>query len=1230
MFTRTRAFSLAIAILLMLTLLPGVPTAATSPSSLLVKEEWPQMDRVAGEPAAGAGTSASAEKVEAVGQSVALAPTADSNAGWEEVGDGSATGNGVSNNAGHSADPSMAIAPDGTPYLAWTDVSSGSWQIYVRRWNGSKWEALDGSATGGGISNSSGSATQPSLVIDPDSTPYVAWGDVTAGTKIYMRRWSGSSWVELGGSATGGGISNSTDADAPSLVIAPNSKNPYVAWTDVPGICPEIYLRYWNGSSWAQLGGSASGGGISDSGCMDTVSNPSLAIDAGDDPYVAWEDVRSGQYQIYLRRWDGSNWGELGGSATGGGLSGQAGSAGPSLALDKDGNPCVAWVASDGADNEIYLRCWNGSSWTALEGSASGGGISNNNGNSTYPSLSLAPDGTLYVAWQDSSGGDTEIYVRRWDGSNWVEIGTGSASGGGISNNTGNSEDPSLAIAPNSAPYVAWEDTSGGGIQQIYVRRRGAGAAISGRVRVGFDDHPVPDAQVTLRRGGTTVLTDTTDTSGCYCFTKAITGTNLSVRVTLQDSAGVTPTFRIRYGLNNNLNTPPVVYAETAPFTLTTSSPFAKEINFGITPTLTTALGIPKDRLNDLAAIYYHTWQSAQLAARHAITLDHDLPVDVYAYAIQYGGSVTDTCYWMGPYTEGANAGVDPHIVLGENDSDHSNPDRPGNREWHEFGHHVMGDAFGNLMPENPPGDKNHDGYKNSMTVDSWTEGWAEFWSLMVADEISGTAKPWFYKYNTNAGVVVENLEANFKAWEDEEFAVAGALWDLYDSVSITDTAIVTPTGAGAITLTDNIDLTTDRILNILVRDYGAAFNPGKGNGYPFDVLAVYSATISNTVGYGYTITDVNNIFISHGLYYDANSNKNWENVERVGQTTNGARPNRRNKPPRKGSYVAYTAIEVDTGAPLIVSDFLVSVVYEPPFEDYSYTYTTHTEQDVPGLLYSIAPPSEYAATVIITPLLTSYRSLAPLTYTTGFYWAQMDLLPTVSFIEHTFVLERVHHPVYLPLVLRNYTPPPTFFDDFSDPNSGWPVEDWPEVATDYNNGNYRIQIKQDNLFVWVSPSELTYPDGTFEVEAWRSTGGNSTYGIVFGLDGSAGEFYAFIIQPYLQQYALRRRDSGGWVTLIPYTDSSYINFDEAHNQLKVTREGSQITLYVNDHYLDSYSDSTYIGGTRRVGVYAGSGSTSPVWLRYDDFTVWGGEYGMTSTSVNGGGDFGVVVAPPD
>jgi len=82
-------------------------------------------------------------------------------------------------------------------------------------------------------------------------------------------------------------------------------------------------------------------------------------------------------------------WAELGvGSASSTGISDSGKeSSRPAIAMGSNGLPCVAWTEATASDAEIYLRCWNGDSWVGLGGSASGGGISDNAGESSDPKL---------------------------------------------------------------------------------------------------------------------------------------------------------------------------------------------------------------------------------------------------------------------------------------------------------------------------------------------------------------------------------------------------------------------------------------------------------------------------------------------------------------------------------------------------------------------------------------------------------------------------------------------------------------------------------------------------------------------------------------------------------------------------------------------------------------------------------------------------------------------------
>ena len=165
-------------------------------------------------------------------------------------------------------------------------------------------------------------------------------------------------------------------------------------------------------------------------------------------------------------RWNGSTWVELGSrAASERGISRTSGaSVNPSLAINQFGTLVVAWQDDSSGNEEIYVRRWTGKFWEEIgSGSASNGGISKNSGFSRSPSDTRCYSGKTIVAWEDNSGtgGDNfEIYARVWNGSGWDEL-AGSAHGGGISGSSRASYAATAAIGADGEPLVAWSDMSG-------------------------------------------------------------------------------------------------------------------------------------------------------------------------------------------------------------------------------------------------------------------------------------------------------------------------------------------------------------------------------------------------------------------------------------------------------------------------------------------------------------------------------------------------------------------------------------------------------------------------------------------------------------------------------------------------------------------------------------------------------------------------------------------------
>lgn len=384
---------------------------------------------------------------------------------WQPAGPGSASGGGISDNDGHSRGAAVAAGPNGDLFVAWSDTSAGDAEIYLRHWDGANWSALGGSAMDGGISDNDGDSLWPVVAVGPDGQPWVAWHDLSGGrAEIYARRWNGAAWEPAGaGAAAGGGISdNSGDSEFVDLRVDANGYA-WAVWVDNSGGNAEVYVRQWNGSAWVATGGTASGGGISNSAGRS--GRPALSLDPSGHPVVAWTEGSGSQSNIYARRYDGAAWVEVGaGSAAGGGISNTSGkSQYPALGFSAVGEAYLAWYDDSGGQWEILAARWDGSAWAAAPAP---GGLSATAGASKEPDLAVVA-GAPYVVWQETPGGNNEIYVRRRSGADWMAVGPGSASGGGLSDNAGDSSFPVVA-AGNGRVYVAWEDNTGGDYE-IYV-----------------------------------------------------------------------------------------------------------------------------------------------------------------------------------------------------------------------------------------------------------------------------------------------------------------------------------------------------------------------------------------------------------------------------------------------------------------------------------------------------------------------------------------------------------------------------------------------------------------------------------------------------------------------------------------------------------------------------------------------------------------------------------------
>jgi len=314
----------------------------------------------------------------------------------------------------------IAVDKSGTPYIVYEDAAD-SFKAIVKKYNGSSW------VTVGSEGFSAGAAAYTSIAIGPDGTPYVVFSDGDNSWGTTVMKYNGSSWVAVGIVNFSAGIAAYTS------IAIDTSGTPYVVYMD--GCCLDLACNVmkYNGSSWVAVGSSFT---------SNAVNGLSMALSPSGTPYVAYEDGENSAASAL--EYNSGGWSTVGVTEFT-----HTWSISVSIAIDGNGTPYVA--SSDIGDNgNASVMKYNGSSWVNVGSADFSPGLSD------YTTIAIDPSGMPYVFYSDadtSTVGEGPATVMKFDGSNWVTVGSRGFSAGNI-NST------SIAIDSNGTPYVAYQDAA--------------------------------------------------------------------------------------------------------------------------------------------------------------------------------------------------------------------------------------------------------------------------------------------------------------------------------------------------------------------------------------------------------------------------------------------------------------------------------------------------------------------------------------------------------------------------------------------------------------------------------------------------------------------------------------------------------------------------------------------------------------------------------------------------
>jgi hypothetical protein len=314
--------------------------------------------------------------------------------------------------------PSVAMVA-GTPYVGWYEGGGYGWaalkdlpirsSVFVAHWDGRQW-VLDANQAmpNGGLNTAPSAAARTPALASVAGKLYVAWietpriPDGPTYNVIVVKRLVEGQWQQVGREIRAQAVDNARILD---LGLAGVDGVPFIVWSEAApgdGGRPSVHVASLSGNRWTRKGKALN---VSRRGYANFVA----IAGAGTVPYVAWQErMVAGNYQIYVKRWNNSDWSAVGGSLNVNSGTGEAGR--PALAVDA-ARIWLAWTESpSGQRPGLFARVLEADRWTDPKGPLNADPAE---GAADTPVLAATPQGA-YIAWAEKGlpPATKQVYVR--------------------------------------------------------------------------------------------------------------------------------------------------------------------------------------------------------------------------------------------------------------------------------------------------------------------------------------------------------------------------------------------------------------------------------------------------------------------------------------------------------------------------------------------------------------------------------------------------------------------------------------------------------------------------------------------------------------------------------------------------------------------------------------------------------------------------------------------------
>lgn len=318
------------------------------------------------------------------------------------------------------------------------------------------------------VSIATGTQRNVQSVSDGSGGVIVVWEDYRSGAAdIYVQRinlYGVAQWT-----ANGVALCTATGQQESPVIVSDGSGGAIVAWQDLRSGNYDIYAQRISTTGVVQWAAN----GVAISSATLSQQKPMITFAPSGGATIAWEDFRSGvagtDYDIYAQRINSSGvvqWTTNGVAVCSAiGVQGVASIVG----IGSGTESILSWQDyRNGATPDIYAQKINASG--AIVWATDGVAIctaTNGQFNPAITSDNNSGIGGAVITWEDYRGGNSDIYVQRVNGSGVAQW---TSNGVVISSATGNQTKPKIAVTGSSISTITWEDARSGATD-VYAQR---------------------------------------------------------------------------------------------------------------------------------------------------------------------------------------------------------------------------------------------------------------------------------------------------------------------------------------------------------------------------------------------------------------------------------------------------------------------------------------------------------------------------------------------------------------------------------------------------------------------------------------------------------------------------------------------------------------------------------------------------------------------------------------